>query len=501
MSDAQEPYVIETPGPTRSTNELDAYARRHPCLCGEASIEGFDYVCGALADGRTMALYRGTCPSCGRNRRIFSWFLRYPDPYWDFHLAGMPEPSQIIGPHEFLADILPADPMADPATVPIAEYTKLFPTNGSALRAVNELAKFLPDGADEIPDDAYRGGGWPEARAAHREQYTRQWIESTRARLEEQRRAMDANAHRLDAERDPRERPLPKPKPFTPASLEAHLLWTQKGGRGEGTRLTVTEYDATGVRLAAKTLSGLVADHVIFDRADFSMSDLDQSELTGISAREAAFGSTKLVGATLVRSSFEKADLSLCKLGDSTIIECKFDGARMDRSTWYRAQVRESSFRGAVFGNAAFDNAVFVDCDFRGADFTLLTEGLLGTMFDARFERCDLRDTKWGGRSLYRGRFLDCRFAGSHGPPASVIKTDFERPDLSIDGDGSRVVSRDDLARYWKMDMDKLRVDEEGVRAAWTKRLIADGMDPESAEFAEELATSTLHPDARGRNT
>ncbi|MBE7448998.1 MAG: pentapeptide repeat-containing protein [Kofleriaceae bacterium] len=86
--------------------------------------------------------------------------------------------------------------------------------------------------------------------------------------------------------------------------------------------------------------------------------------------------------------------------------------------------------RGAVFGNAAFDKAVFLDCDFRGADFSLVTEGLLGTIFDARFERCDLRDTRWAGRSLFRARFLHCKFAGSSGPPASVTDLQLVDPDL-----------------------------------------------------------------------
>lgn len=498
MTAALETHVTETPGPTRSTNELRAYARRHPCVCGEASIEGFEFISGTLDDGRDMAMYRGTCPSCGRSRRVFSWFLRYPDPYWDFHLAGMPEPSFIIGPHEFLSEVLPADLTADPDTLPLAAWDDQLIKNSHALEAVNELAKFLPDGAAEIPDDAYKGEGWPAARSAHPECYTRGWIEPAQARLAEQRRRFEATMERMAALRGPEKRPeVARPRPFTAASLEAHLLWTKKGGRGQGTRLSVAEHDASGVRLAAKVLSGLIADHVVFDRADFSMADLDAAELTGCSAREASFGSAKLVGATLVRCAFDSASMALCKLGDSTVIECSFDGAQLDRSTWYRAQVRECSFRGAVFGNAAFDNAVFIDCDFRGADFSLLTEDLLGTIFDTCFERCDLRDTKWSARSLYRARFVDCKFAGSSGPPASVTVTAFEGSDLSEDGSGSHLVTRDDLCRYWRMDMDKVRADDEGVRAYWFKQLTGRGMDPDSPAFAARLEEMVAHPDAR----
>jgi uncharacterized protein YjbI with pentapeptide repeats len=501
MTSALDPQVIETPGPARSTNELREYARRHPCICGEASIDNFEYVSGRLDDGRKLAMYRGLCPSCGRSRRISSWLFRYPDPRREFHLAGVSEPSFIIGPHEFLAAVLPANLAADPDTLPLPEWDEQFDRNVAALRGINELAKFLPEGAREIPDEAYKGEGWPAARAAHPECYTRAWIEPTQVRLAEQRRRFEMTMERMAALRGPEVRPAaPKPMPFTAASLDAHLLWTKKGGRGEGTRLTVAEYDASGARLAAKILSGLIADHVVFDRADFSMADLDAAELTGCAARDASFGSTKLVGSTLVRCAFDRANMTLCKLGDSTIIECSFDGAHLDRSTWYRTQVRESSFRGAVFGNAAFDNAVFTDCDFRGADFSLLTPDLLGTILDARFERCDLRDTKWAGRSLYRGRFVDCKFGGSSGPPASVTMADFENPDLSDDGSGSRIVTRNDLCRYWRMDMDKVRAEEDGVRAYWIKRLTDDGMDPSSPAFAARLEEMVRHPDAKGRD-
>lgn len=487
MSEAQVEHVIETPGPVRSTNELDAYAARHPCVCGEPSVDGFEYVVGRLADGRDLALLRGACPGCGRRRRIRSWlFLDPPPSHKSFHLAAVAEPSFVIGPHEFLDEILPCDLTADPDTMLPDPYGDQYVKNAHALMAINELAKFLPEGASKVPDAAYTGPGWPDARATQPEQFTRRWIEQTRARLVELRQRYEANELRIQVLEGVQPKPCPpKPKPFTFASLDAHRLWTQAGGHGNGTRLEVAEYDATGVRLSAQILSGLIADHVVFDRADFSMADLDAAEFTGCSARDAAFGSTKMPGSTLVRCAFDRAHMTLTKLGDSTLIECSFNGARLDRSTWYRAQVRECSFRDAAFGNAAFDNAVFTDCDFRGADFSLLTEDLLGTIFDALFERCDLRGTKWARRSLHRGRFIDCKFGDSSGPPTSVSKIELINPDLTADGTGSPNATRDDLCRYWQMDMEKVRAEDDAIRAYWTKRFLADGDDPNTSEFEE----------------
>lgn len=491
-----EPHIVETPGPVRNSHELTVWAAKHPCACGETDIEPLAYVSGRMADGRTLALLRGPCPSCERPRQIRSWLLHdhyIPIPT-GFELVATPDPSQVIGPHEFLATVLRADLAAEPDTLDASQFADEYPRNSRALRAINELAKFLPAGADAIPDDAYQGDGWPAARAEHSECYTRAWIERVRARLADQRKRFEANEERGASP----VAPAPKRvlRPFSPAALDAHRLWTQKGGRGQGTRLEVADFDATGLRLAARTLSGLIADHVTFDRADFSSGDLDAAEWTGCSAREAGFGSTRMAGALLVNCDFERAHLALAKLGDSKVVDCRFDGAQLDRSTWYRAKVTRSSFRGAVFGNAAFDKAVFLDCDFRGADFSLVTAGILGTIFDARFERCDLRDTRWAGRALFRARFLDCKFAGSSGPPADVTDLQLVNPDLSPDGTGTPGVTRDDLCRYWKMDLAAVHAGRERQRAYWRKRFIKDGMDPDDPYHAARLETFLEHPAA-----
>ena len=494
-----EPHIVETPGPVRNSHELTVWAAKHPCACGETDIEPLNYVSGRMADGRTLALLRGPCPSCERPRQIRSWLLHdhyIPIPT-GFELVATPDPSRVIGPHEFLANVLPADLDADPDTLELPAWDEQFARNVAALRAINELAKFLPAGADAIPDDAYQGDGWPAARAEHPECYTRAWIEPVQARLAAQRARFEANMARLAPLRGPWKPPAPpRLRPFSPAAVDAHRLWTQKGGRGQGTRLEVADFDATGLRLAARTLSGLIADHVTFDRADFSSGDLDAAEWTGCSAREAGFGSTRMAGALLVNCDFERAHLALAKLGDSKVVDCRFDGAQLDRSTWYRAKVTRSSFRGAVFGNAAFDKAVFLDCDFRGADFSLVTEGLLGTIFDARFERCDLRDTRWAGRSLFRARFLHCKLAGSSGPPADVTDLQLVEPDLSPDGTGTPGVTRDDLCRYWNMDLAAVHAGLERQRAYWRKRFIKDGMDPDDPYHAARLEAFLEHPAA-----
>lgn len=507
MSDSATMERIETPAPVRSSRELHLYASRHPCSCGESDVRNFKYVTGWLADGRDLTALDGECPGCGRRRFIQSW-QEVDEPLGtlsrqdvgdpsDFFLANVPVPSQVIGPHEFLEIVHAYDASLDPDVLAPAAFRDSLRRQYEALKALTELLKFIPDGADEVPDDAYPHGGWPEARAAHPACYTRAWIEARRTEYYAQRQRYLANWPRIEAleAQAPRRAPPPRTRPFASAALEAHRVWVQKGGLGLGTRLEVAEHDASGVALAAKELSGLVADHVTFDRADLSFATLDSAELTGCSLREAGLGSARLVGATVVNCHFDRGHLGLTKLGDSTVIGCSFDGADLDRSTWYRTQVRDCSFRGARFGNAAFDNAVFIDCDFRDADFSLRTEDLLGTIHDALFERCDLRGTRWAGRTMRRARFLHCKFADIGAPPTSISYVDLVEPDLSPTGTGSPGASRDDWARTLGMDLAVVHAQDDEIRAYWTKRWLDDGDDP----AAPELEDLFHHPARRDR--
>ncbi len=506
MSDMPACDVIIAPGPSRSSNELLAFEALHPCACGERSTEGFRLRSGTRPDGHLWDVHQGACPRCGTQREFHAYEERaepstgpIKDHYdlVDFFLANVPEPSQIIGPHEFLDTVHAFNASLEPDALAPVEFRSSLARNGDALDSLTELAKFLPDGVDVIPDDAYRHGGWPESRAAHPDCYTRAWIDEHRHAYFALRERYLANWPRIEAleARGPRPSPPPKTRPFAEAALDAHRVWIEKGGIGLGTRLEVAEHDATGARLDAIRLDGLVADHVTFDRANFSFATLNSCEWTGCSAREAGLGSTRMAGSTLVRCTFDRAHMGLTKLGDSTIINCTFDGAHLDRSTWYRATVRECSFRGARFGNAAFDKAVFTDCDFRDADFSLNTVDLLGTIHDALFERCDLRGTRWARRSLGRARFLDCKFGGASGPPTSVAYLDLVNPDLSPDGTGTPGATRDDLCRLLGMDLAEVAAEDKHIRDYWTQRWIEDGDDPN----APELQALFHHPARRHR--
>lgn len=76
------------------------------------------------------------------------------------------------------------------------------------------------------------------------------------------------------------------------------------------------------------------------------------------------------------------------------------------------------------------DHATFIDCDLHGADLRVVDLGSSATAVKAEFIRCDLRGTKWNGRTLARTKFYRCRFHGSVGIP-TIEDIEIYEPDVS----------------------------------------------------------------------
>jgi uncharacterized protein YjbI with pentapeptide repeats len=73
---------------------------------------------------------------------------------------------------------------------------------------------------------------------------------------------------------------------------------------------------------------------------------------------------------------------------------------------------------------------VFRGCDFRDAVFSADDPDDPPTT-RARFERCDLRDSRWHARDLRGAVFIDCKLAGITGTPASIESVTIENADLT----------------------------------------------------------------------
>jgi hypothetical protein len=134
----------------RSLQEARLYVDLRPCDCGTTSPFDPEFSVEEV-DGQSVVVYSGTCPNCGTERR--------------FEFAGVPDgdgfgagTSSIIDPGEFLwvsdaatDQALSAATGPDPADRQAAQAA--FET---ALAALDEVLKFVPAGATEVPAEVIR---------------------------------------------------------------------------------------------------------------------------------------------------------------------------------------------------------------------------------------------------------------------------------------------------------------------------------------------------------
>jgi hypothetical protein len=145
---------------SRSSPECHLYIRLHPCECGErALVTTHQLVSG---DAGLLARYKGAC-KCGR-QRAFEFVLDPETPPLD--AFGGERPSRIVCPGEFA---LHSDQLATrwPAAVDgirPADLPRARDDLAWAIRALEEVVKFIPPGADAVPASAFTS---ESGRAAH----------------------------------------------------------------------------------------------------------------------------------------------------------------------------------------------------------------------------------------------------------------------------------------------------------------------------------------------
>ncbi|MBB4903038.1 hypothetical protein [Streptomyces griseomycini] len=137
----------------RSAQEAHAYMDLHVCVCGAAGFERQHRL--EDRDGVLVSVYEGVCPQCGRTRSFeFTMSEGLPPAPPAF---GGPESSRIIDPGEFLwiSDRLSTESGLRLLNTPLAQHREVRPAAAYAIAALEEVAKFLPEGADRIPEDRF----------------------------------------------------------------------------------------------------------------------------------------------------------------------------------------------------------------------------------------------------------------------------------------------------------------------------------------------------------
>lgn len=431
----------------RTIAEMDFAASLEPCpRCGSRSKVELDLI--GNGDRWTLS---GTCPRCATPRAFT--FRTFGDPlkgaYQRRHL-GDERPSQIIRPGTFIAEIdrlIPRVRTSPEELAPI-DWRASTAANERLITCLLELAKFLPPGADVIPDAGHEAGERAD-RAARPERYARAWItaELDRALALSDRYAADAPRIWKLEERG--EAGLEPQGEIDRDSLRAHEKWLAAGRKGAG-RLVVVGEDARGMRLAGAELTAARLERVDLSNAKLEAARLVEAELRDVQLDQARMSSAQLQRATIPGGSFVGADLALAVLESATIEEARFGRANVDRSVWKGARVEATSFDAVVFGNAILDGARFSGCTFRGADFAPIEDLFPATTRDAVFEDCDLRNTRWDGRDLTRARFVRCKLDGIEGSPTGVASIEIVDPDLSPEGDGSDIGTAEDVLDLWR---------------------------------------------------
>jgi hypothetical protein len=148
----------------RTGREAHLYMDMHPCECGEARF-GRDSSVGEV-DGVWLCRYQGECERCGRERlfdfRTPDGIVLPPDGAW-----SVDGTSELLDAGEWLwlADALGAEPVA-PAGGGGAALAQARDGLASAAAAIDEALRFLPAGAETMPDSAFWSQRGARVRAA-----------------------------------------------------------------------------------------------------------------------------------------------------------------------------------------------------------------------------------------------------------------------------------------------------------------------------------------------
>lgn len=143
----------------RTRDEAHLYLDLHPCECGSVETTWEN---GLVAvDGGLASRYWGACDDCGRRREYLFGLPERPVMPSGYPTFGGEEPSQLLDAGEWLwvADL-------SAGNVPVDDADEARRTLAVATAAVEEVVKFIPPGADEVPDEAFWSQRGREMRAA-----------------------------------------------------------------------------------------------------------------------------------------------------------------------------------------------------------------------------------------------------------------------------------------------------------------------------------------------
>ena len=137
----------------RTSAEAHLYMELHPCACGETSFGRQSAV--VEAEGDLASYYSGPCARCGTAREFLFRLPAEILPVVPGEVRfGDDRPSELLDPGEWLR-------LAD-AYAGTSDSARAAADLATAAAAMDEVLKFVPPGADEVPETAF----WSDRGAA-----------------------------------------------------------------------------------------------------------------------------------------------------------------------------------------------------------------------------------------------------------------------------------------------------------------------------------------------
>ncbi|MGW5688786.1 hypothetical protein [Nonomuraea sp. NPDC003754] len=156
----------------RTRDEALVYLDLNPCECGSVETEWDSGV--VSVEGSLATCYSGVCEGCGAEREhLFSLPRRETMPV-GWPAFGGTEPSELLDAGEWmwLADLTAGNVPDDP------ENARR--TLSMARAAVEEVLKFIPEGRDDVPAEAFWTARGREVRAAEPPRFRRDRLQVVR---------------------------------------------------------------------------------------------------------------------------------------------------------------------------------------------------------------------------------------------------------------------------------------------------------------------------------
>ncbi|WP_336204541.1 hypothetical protein [Nonomuraea sp. LPB2021202275-12-8] len=143
----------------RTRDEAHLYLDLHPCACGSADTTWHSGLIDVEAGPANR--YSGTCEACGASREYLFGLPAQAVLPAGYPTFGGPEPSELLDAGEWLwvADL-------SAGNVPVDDGAEARRALKVAAVAVEEVVKFVPPGADEVPGDGFWSERGQRLRAA-----------------------------------------------------------------------------------------------------------------------------------------------------------------------------------------------------------------------------------------------------------------------------------------------------------------------------------------------